>query len=84
MNTPELDKQRRARDEGHSQEIGEFLEWLPTQGIHLAEYVQVEGYEQPQLWTMSGTITQLLARYFDVDLEKVDEEARALLEEIRR
>lgn len=35
--TPELDKQRKAREEGHSEAIGEFLDWLRGEGYLLAK-----------------------------------------------
>ncbi len=50
-----------------AQSIGEFLDWL-------VEYHQV---------SLPDSIVELLAEYFDIDLEKVEEEKRAILEELR-
>lgn len=70
--TPELDKVQEVRD--RSQTIGEFLDWLPSQGIFLARY-----YEERGLSTFAVNIQELLAEYFDIDLEVMEEEKRRLL-----
>lgn len=51
-----------------SQNIGEFLDWL-------IEYHNV---------SLPDSIVDLLAEYFNIDLEKVEEEKRTILDELRR
>lgn len=51
-----------------AQSIGEFLDWL-------VEYHYV---------SLPDSIVELLAEYFDVNLEKVEEEKGAILEELRK
>ena len=95
IKTPELEKQRAARDQG-SQKIGEFLEWCAEQGWGLMYYPTLreaypDRYEdddpkgdetchEPLL--VSKTMEQLLADFFEIDLKKVEEERRALLDAI--
>lgn len=75
--TPELLKQRLVADE--SQRIGEFLDWLGEQGIRLARYG-----EHDRLWAIHQGPEALLAGFYGIDLAKIDQERRALLEHLRR
>jgi len=70
--TPELEKMRGVREE--SQKIGRFLDWLRGEGLEVCKV----GGEPFYL-----SIEQLLAKYFEIDLEKVEEERRALLDHLR-
>ncbi|RKY28525.1 MAG: hypothetical protein DRP83_00560 [Planctomycetota bacterium] len=70
---PECDKLSNVKDE--SQIIGEFLDWCNSQGVHLATY-----YEERGLVADRRSIEQVLADYFDIDLDKVEEERRHILE----
>jgi hypothetical protein len=80
--TPEHDKLHKIADK--SQVIGEFLDWLPEQGIHLARWVYDEGYDRERLVTGAGkSNTALLAEFFEIDLDKIETEKRALLEHLR-
>lgn len=72
--TPELDRMRKAREEGHSEDIGAFLEWLGEQGLIIGRWRNDTGFAQE-----GGGIQQLLATYFKIDLNEVDRERRALL-----
>lgn len=98
ISTPELDKMGLVQDK--SQAIGEFLEWLQnTKGYTLAEYrhVNVDGedidddeYEESRrqyedrLFPVRRQIEQLLAEYFEIDLDKVEAEKRTILDALRR
>lgn len=63
-----------------SQPIGVFLEWLQGErGIVLAEYDD----DEEDLVPVHIRIENLLAEFFEIDLNKVEEERRALLESIR-
>lgn len=77
--TPELDKMKIARDEGHSEDIGAFLEWLEEKGLHLCRFDEPAEHWRP---AYEG-IQPLLAAYFEIDLVKVEVERRAILDHIR-
>lgn len=62
-----------------SQPIGEFLDWLSYKGIVLAKYK--EGWNFP--WPVHTSIEELLAEHFEIDLNKVEQERRALLDYFR-
>lgn len=74
--TPECDLMVSVSDDSHK--IGEFLDWLEDQGIHLAEWD-----EDDQMMPHRESYERLLARFFGIDLDKVETERRALLEHIR-
>lgn len=59
-----------------SQAIGEFLEWLGAEkGLHVAQWM-TEHEMQPA----SYSAEKLLAEFFDIDLDKLEAEKRAILE----
>lgn len=74
---PECEKMRAVHEK--SQAIGEFLDWLSERGIILASY-----YEEAGLSPYRVNIVELLAEYFDIDLDKAEQEKRTILEELRR
>lgn len=94
---PEHEKLHKVADE--SQGIGEFLDWLNDQGIVLMRWVDEVRTEEVehrftgklstrkvyiQEWQYTGeSIQALLARYFEIDLEKIDAEKRAMLGAMR-
>lgn len=63
-----------------SQAIGAFIDESP---YILAEYQEVDGFKDPILVSTSKSITQVLADYFEIDLDKIEAEKRAMLEAIR-
>ena len=81
---PECDKMVKVNEQ--SQTIGEFIDWLgQDRGMYLvarctvkecSKTACVEGYVPP--------INDLLAKFFDIDLSKVEEEKKAMLSEIRQ
>jgi len=75
---PEHEKLATIQDK--SQVIGEFLEWLPTQGVHLCTF----HYQDDRYRTIYSSITQLLAKFFDIDLDKLETEKRAMLDHLRQ
>ena len=92
--TPTLDRMlepHRLRGDGkactvadHSQLIGDFLDWLSEQGIHLAKWEEVDGLRRDQrLFAVGAPFESLLADYFGVDLKAMEAERRALLDAIR-
>jgi len=74
---PEHDKLHLVKDA--TQAAGEFVEWLGTQGIFLA----VREQEWDRAVPASCSITDLLARWHDIDLSKIEAEKRAMLATIR-
>jgi hypothetical protein len=80
--TPELD--RRSKILGESHKIGEFLDWLNQRGIHLATYEEWDEYRDPMLTPLTVSYERLLADYFEIDLQRVEAERRAILEHLRR
>lgn len=78
MSYPEHEKLRKVREE--SQVQGELLEWLSDElGLTLCETrPEPWGYHPTRLTTQA-----LLARYHDIDEDKLRAEKDAMLEEIR-
>jgi hypothetical protein len=67
---------------GKSQIIGEFLDWLQNeQKVVLAKW-NGDVYEEA-LNPIYQSIQEILAVYFNIDLNKVETERRALLDGIR-
>jgi hypothetical protein len=77
--TPELDKQRVARDTGHSEAVGQFLEWLMNE----RRFVLAKWGDNSLLYPAYDGIEALLADYFKIDLDKIEAERRAILAYIR-
>jgi hypothetical protein len=95
--TPELDKIKSVS--GSSQTIGDFLEWLRNQDVVLAEYHKHEDSCFPEedterlepmcnmddrLVPVQMSIERWLAKYFDIDLDKAEEERVTVLEQWRK
>lgn len=71
---PEHAKQEKVIDE--AQIIGRFLD---TTDYVLAEYHENGGGED-LLWPVTKTIQQILADYFDIDLNKIETEKQQMLD----
>jgi hypothetical protein len=83
-----------------SQEIGRFLDWLEEQGIVHAEYHRHLdtcyyghpddgdwpqcGYRKDQLAPRFESKEKLLARFYDIDLNKIERERCQMLADIRK
>jgi len=65
--------------QAESQVIGEFLEWLESQGVHLAVY-----YEERGLSPDRRSIQTVLADYYDIDLDGLEAEKKNMLEKVRK
>lgn len=92
---PELEKVEQLMC--RSQPAGEFLDWLVNErGIVLAQYHKHTdgcyginefyncGFNENLLYPCYIGIEKLLAEYFHIDLEKVEQERRQLLEDVRK
>lgn len=66
-----------------SQAIGQFLEWLPEQGITLCGFVGEDKTSHAHYYPYQKTIQQLLSEYFEIDLEVLEKEKQQMLEKIR-
>ena len=69
-----------------SRELSNFVDWLREQGYAICEKIDYDGSTYPAIqWApLYKSYEQLFADYFGIDLKKVEEERRALLEEIRK
>jgi len=72
---PEHEKLQEIADQ--SQTIGEFLE---CNGYVLCQYEE----EIDEFVPHRNSIEQILAEYFGIDLKKIDQEKRQMLEEMRK
>lgn len=75
--TPECDRMLDVHD--LSQTIGAFLDWLPEVNLRVCTYDEKTG----EFYPPGTSINRLLAQYFDIDLDKVEREKRAILEWVR-
>jgi len=95
MKTPELDKMMKIREQ--SQTVGEFVDWLRDEkNVTLCESHQHSEFcenpdediecelEKDEYIPYSFRIQELLAEYFDIDLDKVETERRKILESIQK
>jgi hypothetical protein len=82
-NYPECEKMSKVKKQ--SQLVGEFLDWLVNEReIVLSEYHEGEGRNDEEvLMPISVKIEKLLAEFFEIDLNKVEQERRQMIEEIR-
>lgn len=71
---PEHAKLRKIHDK--SQVIGEFLDFS---GYDLCEFDPSTGDLEP----VSGRIEEILAKYFEIDLDAPEQEKQTMLEELR-
>lgn len=77
IKTPALNKMLKNKEQ--SQTIGEFVEWLSQQGYTICRVDKFDRFSP-----VRRSIEEWLARYFKVNLNKAEEERRALLEQIRK
>ncbi len=80
---PECEKLRAARPT--SDKLSEFLDWLSEQKIVLCtlnpEHYKAKGGEYYQI---TERPEELLARFFNIDLKKVEKERRQMLDELHK
>ncbi len=76
---PEHQKLKAIADK--SQAIHDFLEWLQdTKGGFLA----VRAGRRQDAYPMRESLRTLLAEFYEIDLDKIEDEKRAMLDECRR
>lgn len=89
MKHPECEKMLAVRED--SQKIGEFLEWLESKKITFFEWKEREYNEEMDEYIPEESgycpyhydMESLLAEFFGIDLDKVEQERRQILDEIR-
>ena len=93
--TPELDKLHKVAPQ--SQKIGEFLDWLSdTKGLRVCKlhehddtcYGDNSRYPECQMendtyYPAHHSTEKLLAEFFNIDMNKVEDERRKILEQLR-
>lgn len=81
---PEHDKLAAIKAE--SQLLGEFLSWLDERGIRLSHYNPLGSRRAGDdgLVEIGRSREELLAEYFEIDLRKLDDEKRDMLEQQQR
>lgn len=77
---PEHEKLAKIRD--RSQTIGEFLDWLGNETPFIIG-VYSTGFYDDVIVPAGMTIESVLALYFDIDTDRLEEEKRAMLEHAR-
>ena len=83
-NYPEHDKLAQVRE--LSQTCGEFFEWL-TEKYTLAQWVQTgtrAGQAMHDLQPVRRSVNNLLADFFGIDEEVLEEEKRRMLDDLRQ
>jgi hypothetical protein len=70
-------------------DVGEFVDWLGEQSdLTLATWLTVDGNGNPRIEPLlvpaSIAREELLARYFGIDRDKLEQERRNLLKSLRR
>ena len=78
---PEHEKLKAVQEE--SQAIGAFLDSLAEYGYVLCEQTHFEGFRDPSFVPTGRPIPEILARYFKIDLTKIEAEKRQMLERLR-
>lgn len=63
----------------YSQVVGDFLTWLGDERSFFIARYQVDGVWDEDIVHIDQTIQQLLADFFEIDLDKIEEEKRAML-----
>lgn len=71
---PEHTRQAAVLDEAEA--IGRFID---ESGYILAEHREIKGYREEVLMPVTASVTVILARYFGIDLDKIEAEKRAML-----
>lgn len=76
---PECEKLLAVSKESNS--IGQFLDWLTGEkGFELGKYPEDTDHLVPAVYN----IEKLLAEYFDIDLDKVEEERLSILASLQK
>jgi hypothetical protein len=89
IETPELDKQTEIIHSGQAGTVQDFIDWLGEQKYVLARYVPEDertdddGIYGEQPVAVFIQPEQLMADFFGIDRNKIEQERRAILDAIR-
>jgi hypothetical protein len=78
---PEHEKLRAL--DGRNQAVGCFIEWLQVKGYVIARYKNIHGFMDEQLVPDTSGIQDLIAEYFGIDQDKLEQEKRKMLDDLR-
>lgn len=78
--TPEIDRMKAIQEE--SQSIGAFIDWLDENGMPICKWTEYDD-AHPQYNPIHLSIEKLLAKYFEIDLDKLENEKQAILDTLR-
>jgi len=81
MKYPEHEKMSQITDRSHT--ISEFLEWLESRRILLCEAADERSWDSTYIPIVLN-VEQLLAEYFEIDLDKINNEKDEMLKEVRK
>jgi hypothetical protein len=74
---PEHEKLAKVSDESNA--IGDFIMWLESKGTHLMQW-----NDSAEDWLPDqDSIVSMLAAYYDIDLKKIEQEKREMLNTMR-
>lgn len=80
---PEHEKLDKIRHK--SQAVGEFLDWLAEEkGVRLCTLQKVEEFSGRQYWPIRVSNQEIIAEFFDIDLDKLDKEKQEMLDSLRK
>lgn len=77
---PEHLKLKAVQDQ--SQRIGDFIEWLGENDMAVCAFDPKPNYDN--YTPTREPITKLLGRFFEIDLDKLEDEKRAMIDEMSR
>lgn len=79
MSYPEHKKLAVVKDQ--SQKIGAFIEWLGENGMAVCNFDPT--FNHSNYWPVNEPINKTLARFFEIDLDVLEDEKREMLAECR-
>jgi hypothetical protein len=79
---PELERLKNIQEQ--SQLCGNFLEWLQTKYRMIGKRESFENGYIPFTYSSYINITELLAEYFDIDLNEVEKEKEQMLKDLSK
>ena len=81
--TPELDFQHLIIESGQSDLLAKFYDWLIEKDYYICYRDEGDKYDDGGYYPISSSPEKLFADFFGIDLNKIEEERRAILEELR-
>lgn len=92
---PEHEKMAKVTADSHR--LGEFIDWMEAKGYLFAQWMEADTYRvrdpesgelkdrsEERLVPVHKTINEWLAAFYEIDLNKIEEEKRQMLDDIRQ